>query len=74
MAGRFELFNAPGGGYSVRLLDDSGSILVISVRYRNKKAAARGITTIREIAASGLIHDQTERGIAPGGALPTSES
>lgn len=59
MAGHFELLNAPGGGYRVRLLDECGTVLAESVRYNNEKAAARGVMTMREIAACALIRDLT---------------
>lgn len=60
MTGHFELINDTDAGYRVTLVDDDGNVLAVSERYTTAEAAARGIYTIREIAASGLIDDQRE--------------
>jgi uncharacterized protein YegP (UPF0339 family) len=57
MAGHFELIDAAGGGYRVRLLDGGGRVVAVSVKYATKQAAADGVFRTREIAASGLIRD-----------------
>jgi uncharacterized protein YegP (UPF0339 family) len=57
MAGYFELVDAPDGGYRVRLLDGSGTLMAISVTFPTKKAAAAGVAKAREIAGTGLIRD-----------------
>lgn len=59
MAGRFEVFTDNGGTCRVRLVDEFGKELAVSAPFRDKDAAARGIYTLREIAASGLIEDHT---------------
>jgi len=57
MSGHFELISAPDGGYRFRLLDKSGDLVAISVKFPTKRAAAAGIYRVREIAGTGLIHD-----------------
>ena len=59
MAGHFEVVDAIGGDCRVRLVDDDGTELALTVSYRDKGAAAKAIYTLREIAASGLIEDHT---------------
>ncbi|MEZ2388000.1 YegP family protein [bacterium RCC_150] len=59
MAGSFELFTDDGGTCRVRLVDDAGTELAISVPFHDNDAVARGIYVLREIAASGLIEDHT---------------
>lgn len=61
MTGHFELLTDSGGGCRARLLDNSGKVLAVSEQYGDTEAAARGIYTIREITASGLIEDMTRR-------------
>jgi uncharacterized protein YegP (UPF0339 family) len=60
MAGYFEIFDAPDGGYRFRLFEGSGRLLGISARFATKKDAVAGITVIREIGAKGLIRDITK--------------
>lgn len=57
MAGIFELVDAPGGGYRLRLLDGAGTIMATSVTFPTKRAAALGVAAVREIAGTGLIRD-----------------
>lgn len=59
MTGHFELVTDSDGACRARLLDNSGKVLAVSEHYGDIEAAARGIFTIREIAASGLIEDTT---------------
>ena len=59
MAGHFEVVDATDGDCRVRLVDDDGIELALTVTYRDKGAAARAIYTLREIAASGLVEDHT---------------
>jgi uncharacterized protein YegP (UPF0339 family) len=59
MAGSFELIDAPDGGYRVRMLDGSGTLMAVSVTYPTKKAAAAGVVMAREIAGTGLIRDRS---------------
>ncbi|MBT2515796.1 YegP family protein [Arthrobacter sp. ISL-30] len=69
MSGHFEVVDAPDGGCRVRLLDDRGEVVAVSVRYPTVQAAAAGIYRTREIAASGLIRDCRARdgaGSGPG--------
>ncbi|GAA3318149.1 MULTISPECIES: YegP family protein [Arthrobacter] len=61
MAGHFEVFTDNGGSCRVRLVDEFGKELAVSVPFHDKDAAARGIYAFREIAASGLIEDHTSR-------------
>lgn len=61
MTGHFELVTDSDGGCRARLLDNTGKVLAVSEHYGDTEAAARGIFTIREIAASGLIEDMTRR-------------
>lgn len=62
MAGHFELVDAPDGGYRVRMLDGSGSLMAISVTFPTKRAAVAGIAMAREIAGTGLIRDFSSNG------------
>lgn len=62
MAGHFELVEAPDGGYRVRMLDGSGSLMAISVTFPTKRAAVAGIVMAREIAGTGLIRDCSSNG------------
>lgn len=62
MAGHFELVDAPDGGYRVRMLDGSGSLMAISVTFPTKRAAVAGIAMAREIAGTGLIRDFSRNG------------
>lgn len=57
MAGHFELVDASDGGYRIRMLDGSGSLMAISVTFPTKRAAVAGIAMAREIAGTGLIRD-----------------
>lgn len=59
MAGYFELVDAPDGGYRVRMLDDSGKLMAVSVTFPSKSAAAAGVSRAREIAGTGLIRDRS---------------
>lgn len=62
MAGHFELVDAPDGGYRVRMLDGSGSLMAISVTFPTKRAAVAGVAMAREIAGTGLIRDFSSNG------------
>lgn len=62
MAGHFELVDAPDGGYRVRMLDGSGSLMAISVTFPTKRAAVAGVAMAREIAGTGLIRDCSSSG------------
>lgn len=62
MAGYFELVDAPDGGYRVRMLDGSGSLMAISVTFPTKRAAVAGVAMAREIAGTGLIRDCSSNG------------
>jgi len=62
MAGHFELVDAPDGGYRVRMLDSSGSLMAISVTFPTKRAAVAGVEMAREIAGTGLIRDCSSNG------------
>ena len=62
MAGHFELVDAPDGGYRVRMLDGSGSLMAISVTFPTKRAAVAGVALAREIAGTGLIRDCSSNG------------
>ncbi len=59
MAGHFEVFTDDGGGCRVRLIDEFGDELAVSIPFRDTDAAARAIYAVREIAASGLVEDHT---------------
>ena len=70
MAGYFELVDAPDGGYRIRMLDEAGSLMAISVTFPTKRAAVAGIAQAREIAGTGLIRDRSAGGqTAPAGPL-----
>ena len=62
MAGYFELVDAPDGGYRLRMLDGSGSLMAISVPFPTKRAAVAGVAQAREIAGTGLIRDRSSDG------------
>jgi uncharacterized protein YegP (UPF0339 family) len=64
MAGQFEILGSQQGGYSFRLIDSSGNLLVTSGPFPTKQAAAAGIVTVREIAGTGLIRDMSSRGLS----------
>ncbi|MFJ4028509.1 YegP family protein [Paenarthrobacter sp. NPDC089989] len=59
MAGHFELIDAAGGDCRVRLVDADGTELALSMCFQDKETAAKGIYSLREIAASGLVEDHT---------------
>jgi uncharacterized protein YegP (UPF0339 family) len=59
VAGFFELVDAPDGGYRIRMMDGSGSLMAISVTFPTKRAAVAGIAMAREIAGTGLIRDKS---------------
>lgn len=61
MAGHFEVFTDNGGSCRVRLVDELGKELAVSLPFRDTDAAVRRIYTFREIAASGLIEDHRSR-------------
>ena len=70
MAGYFELVDAPDGGYRIRMLDGTGSLMAVSVTFPTKRAAVAGIAQAREIAGTGLIRDRSAGGqAAPAGPL-----
>ncbi|MFD1212883.1 YegP family protein [Arthrobacter sp. GCM10027362] len=57
MAGHFEVVDAPGGGYRVRMLDGEGILAALAVTYPTKDAAKQGIALTREIAGTALVLD-----------------
>ena len=59
MAGFFELVDAPDGGYRIRMMDESGNLMAISVTFPTKRAAVAGVAMAREIAGTGLIRDKS---------------
>lgn len=72
MSGHFEVVDAPNGGYQVRLVSESGEVIAVSVRYPSVQAAAEGIDSTREIAASGLIQDHSKRATRDAGRETSS--
>ncbi|MFE5838852.1 YegP family protein [Arthrobacter sp. NPDC056493] len=62
MAGYFEITDAPDGGFRVRLLDGTGTLVAVSVKYPTKEAAVAGISWTREVAGTGLIRDMSRGG------------
>jgi uncharacterized protein YegP (UPF0339 family) len=62
MAGHFEIIDAPDGGFRVRLLDGTGTLVATSVTYPTKQAAVAGISYTREVAGTGLIRDMSRGG------------
>lgn len=75
MAGYFELVDASDGGYRVRMLDGSGSLMAISVTFPTKRAAVAGVAMAREIAGTGLIRDCSSNGegaVIPDRMVPPS--
>ncbi|MCY0905219.1 YegP family protein [Arthrobacter sp. H14-L1] len=61
MAGCFELVDASDGGYRIKMLTGSGSLLAVSVSYPSKEAAVRGIDVLREIGGTGLVLDHSRQ-------------
>ncbi len=59
MAGRFEIIGEAGGGCRVRLVDERGRELAVSIPYGNSQDAVEGIHALREIAGTALIEDCT---------------
>lgn len=60
MAGRFELVAAEQGGVRIRLINGAGNVLAVSGIYRDRAAAACGVTEIREHAATAHIADHSD--------------
>jgi uncharacterized protein YegP (UPF0339 family) len=74
MAGSFEL-RAADGGVRILLVNGMGNVLAVSGKYRDKVAAAAGVTAIREHSATAHITDRTgapevEGGLASPGITP----
>ncbi len=61
MAACFELVDATDGGYRIKMLAGSGSLLAVSVCYPTKEAAVRGIDALREIGGTGLVLDHSRQ-------------
>jgi uncharacterized protein YegP (UPF0339 family) len=59
MAGHFEVIDAPGGGFRVRMLDAEGMLMTLSVTNPTKEAAKQGIALTREITGTGLVLDRS---------------
>ena len=60
MAGTFELFTDRRSLVRFRLLGPDGTVLAVSRPYPDKRAAAAGITVVREVAGTGLIQDHCD--------------
>lgn len=58
MAGHFEIFTDAESNIRFRLLGADGSVLAISKAYADKRAAADGITAVRECAGTGLVKEK----------------
>ncbi|MET3950526.1 hypothetical protein [Arthrobacter sp. UYEF36] len=59
--GKFELVRADGGGFLIRILDGTGTVLALSGSYPDIAAAVEGVEAVRECAATSHISDQTAR-------------
>jgi uncharacterized protein YegP (UPF0339 family) len=59
MSGHFEVFPSPDGGYMFRLNDARGNTWATSGTFATKRAAARAIALVREIAGIGLVRDHS---------------
>lgn len=60
MADRFEIFRDSGEEpFRFQLMADDGTIVAVSQRFRDLRAAATAITAVRENAATGFIVDLT---------------
>ncbi|WP_052500622.1 YegP family protein [Arthrobacter sp. SPG23] len=74
MSGHFELISAPDGGYRFRLIGKAGELVAVSVKFPTKRAAAQGISLVREIAGTGLIRDMSNsRRIEPSHRIRPSQ-
>lgn len=74
MSGHFELISAPDGGYRFRLIGKAGELVAISVKFPTKRAAAEGISMVREIAGTGLIRDlSSSRRVEPSHRIRPSQ-
>lgn len=73
MAGIFEIAEAGGKKYFFRLTAPDGTVVAVSPLFNTIKAAAAGITAVRENAATGLIVDmsRSRRRPLPSGRLAT---
>ena len=59
VAGIFEIATAGNQSYFFRLTAPDGTVVAVSPLYNTIKAAAAGITAVREHAATGLIVDRS---------------
>ena len=59
MAGHFELVTDQDGNCLVRLVNERGEEIAVSVPFTSSSAAVDGINSLREVAATAPIRDHT---------------
>ena len=59
MPAKFELKKSSNGKFRFNLLATNGQVVATSELYESKQAAQRGIASVRKIAASADLDDQT---------------
>lgn len=69
MAGIFEIAEAGEKAYFFKLTAPDGTVVAVSPLFNTIKAAAAGITAVRENAATGLIVDKSRPKKAPANGL-----
>ena len=60
MAGIFEIAEAGEKAYFFKLTAPDGTVVAVSPLFNTIKAAAAGITAVRENAATGLVVDKSQ--------------
>jgi uncharacterized protein YegP (UPF0339 family) len=72
LAGTFEIAEAGEKAYFFKLTAPDGTVVAVSPLFNTIKAAAAGITAVRENAATGLVVDKSRPGTnAPAGREAT---
>ena len=59
MAGKFELYQDPGGQFRFRLKSGNGQVIASSQAYSTRKACLSGIDSVRRNAPGAALDDQS---------------
>ncbi|MCQ9163991.1 hypothetical protein [Arthrobacter sp. STN4] len=62
MTGRIELHHGPDGVYYVKMVNDDGNTIAVTIGFLSEKAALEGVFALREIAGTANISVCTTRG------------
>ena len=68
MSGYFNLVDAHGGAYRIKLISGDGALMAVSSTFPTKQEAVAGVELMREIAGTGPVVDQSHDADAAGGA------